>query len=62
LYYFNPLPIKKPFIALEIEIRTLPGTRFLDETPERGFIITAYVGVLAEKEVIPEVREILIEL
>jgi hypothetical protein len=27
-----------------------------------GFIMTADVGVLAEKEVIPEVREILIEL
>src|ERR1700679_2912358 len=25
LYYFGLLPIKKPFIALEIEIRTLPA-------------------------------------
>jgi hypothetical protein len=25
LYYFGRLPFKKPFIALEIEIRALPG-------------------------------------
>jgi hypothetical protein len=31
----------------------------LDETTERGFIIAVDVGVLAEKEVIPEVLEYL---
>ena len=32
---------------------------YVDETTERGFIITVDVGVLAEKEVIPEVLEYL---
>jgi hypothetical protein len=41
LYYFRLLPIKKPFIALEIEIRTLPSgadasSQFIQRLPQNS--------------------------
>src|ERR1017187_2098173 len=36
LYYFGLLPIKKPFIALEIEIGTLPSLHFHTLSPSTG--------------------------
>jgi hypothetical protein len=36
------------------------GLSWYSEIESESFIIVGYVGVLAEKEVIPEVREILV--